>query len=470
MQGSNPQAHSNTTAISQNQRSLQASTYQNFHKQASAHPNSSIQAGSRKHALVRARDHMFDQSYVQQDQLQDLRETQIFSNSPYSVEFNMFPRLPPLGNIEYNDVPPQWHFKHAEWQILANAREAGLEGQFLNHIPERYRSISYDSTLRPEIISDYYQQGLDRFYESEDDFLEPYFAVQRDRYNVEHARFVEENMRVRAALRNHGQVEGAKQRQISYAGDGVDGEVRDQASYNRGRLEGGMPYSHGHLEGVNQDRLDSYAQPHQQTARQADRKLARYANQLNQLTPHPDTGRLRDALVGGSAQPAQITSRNESALGAMAEQQAMFDLAQNQQSIGSSPRPSGVSLDFSDHGFSHPSLQESADSREAYGVGDDSIAQCGGGGPVRTSSARARAADERRAGSGCQYITQSRSVAQMDTAVLAPSGVGIYSREPSPMPPRNGRFFDQSRRSSPGAARCGRGQGYFDRSTSARNF
>ncbi|KAG0648247.1 hypothetical protein D0Z07_5387 [Hyphodiscus hymeniophilus] len=406
-----------------NQRPIQASTKQ------------TTQNSSQRQQYGQAR-------FPGQFALQTPRKMPAFATQ-YGNEFKLLsPLLPPPGPFDSDaippDAPPLAHYRHLEYQILANAREAGLEGRWLNAIPDGYRGNSKVS-IRSELMNHYYSHGLDRYYESEDEFLEEYFREQRERFNEEYVRRTKEEKQARAAayeIRGDWQMQGQ-----------VDSD--DQIRNDRDM----------------QGRVASYAQPHYQTAQQAGYELAQYADQLNKQPLHPESGRLRgDTFVGAPTLPIHVTTPNGKVLAAMAHHQALLHRDQNTQSIGSIARPaSQVSMDFSHFG---PNYTLSTEPSESDATADDNI-QRGRSRP--SGSARARAADERRAGSGGQYVSEPRQGVQMNTTVLAPSGVGIFGREPSPVLPRS-RFFDQSSHSSPGRARLNVRHGSFDRSASAGHY
>jgi hypothetical protein len=397
----------------------------------SNHNQRILQTNNHQKLQFRVKDHYHNQSRFQEHRMDPQTRSLSFSNAQYGEEFLLLsPELPPMGHIDYTGVPFEEYPNHMRNQIMANAREAGLEGHFLNHIPDGYRSNSSDTAWRSEVLNEYYRQGLDRFYSSEDEYMEVYFRQQRDRFNQAQAE--------------------ARQAQT---------EAR-RAQADARRAQESM-----------QDRVASYTQPHHPTVQQGNRELASYADELNRQQPHPDVCRLRgDNFVG--APTLQVTAPESNVLGALAEQRDVLYRSQNEQSIGSRSIPTGTSSQqssLSNYPALKPDLNRSTESSESGAISDDSNIQRGRR-RRPTTTARTRAADERRAGSGGHYISEPRPTLQMNPAVLGP---GIFSREPSPMPPRSGRFFvEHSRQSSPGAGRLnarGRGQAKNERSASAGN-
>lgn len=336
-----------------------------------------------------------------------------FSPERYGEEFlTLSPVLPPLGEVDFTGIPFNQYPQHMAAHIMENARAAGIRGFFTSHIPEQYRN-TLQQEARAEILGEYYEQGLNRFYD-EDEYLENYSEIQAagGRFEQSHA------------------VHGA---------------------------QGGM-----------QGRVASYRLRHGPTAQRGNRELAHYADELNQQIPNLEVGRLRgDTFVGEPALRVQPPSPN--ILAALADHRDLHLRVlpqKNLQSIGSRSIPMSIQQStLLNYPVFDPDCGRSTNSNNSGGISDSSIKRGRSSG-----NARSRAADERRANSGSirERPSASHSISQFNSAILAPSG--IFSRDVSPICPRNGRFFDQSRKSSPGAARRRvRGQ-EGERSASAGNM
>ena len=351
----------------------------------------------------------------------------------------MLPHLPNVDLTNFNKIAPEYHPKHSEYQILVNAKESDLQDTSLNHFPEWYGSVSHAASLRHETRKQCYGPGLSRSDEGKEHILAAYFRAQQGLSNEEHAPKTEEDIPAIATPYSQNRIGGGMQRRAAYTQPRKKGEKNDPVTL--------------------------YTEPHHLTEQQGKQELARYADQLNQQRPRSETGPVHEnTLTRAPALKFQVTSPNGAVSSALAQRRSLLQSVHDQQSIGSSPRPGGLALDFS-----APNPGSTTQSSKPSAISDDIAVQRGCGHP--SGSARSRAADERRAGSDRQYIFQPQPVVQVGATILAPAGNGIYSREPSPIRPPNGRFFDESRQSSPGAARLYvHTRNSVDRPASARNY
>lgn len=376
-----------------------------------------------------------------------LREMEKYHPNNYGGQFLLLsPYLPPMGHVDYTGIRRQDEPKHLANQAMANAREAGLPGHYLNFIPHGYRSNSDDPT-RYELLNDYYSQGLDRSWESEDEYLAAFYRNLHNQRLQQASPFEGVEMR--------GRVSSYNQRSA----------IRGADDFMRG---GFISYDQPNASEDSQEGKQgwdiSYTTPHRSTAHRANREYAKFLDELNREQPLADGHLQGDAFVGHpTLQPrveVEPPSPARNVLAAIAEHRDRLKRAQSQHSIGSRPTSTEGSSQQSTlvNSAFNAGLGHSTASSDAGGISDDNAQR---GRP--SESARARAADERRAASGAQ--PGARGI-QIDTAILAPSG--IFSREPSQMPRRSSRLFDQSRRSSPGAPSHTQQRGR--RSSSAGNF
>ena len=424
------------------------------HQSLQTNVSKSFQISNNQNSQVRPQEQQLEQCRPQHTIVppETLREMGKFDESRYGEQFLLLaPYLPSMGHVDYTGVRRADEPQHLAAQAMANAREAGLPGHYLKFIPKGYRSNSNDPT-RNELLEEFYSQGLDRFWESEDEYVTVFY---RDLHNQ---RRLQPTPNLGSQEDAQGRVTSDNQPNASQGDE--EGMQSLVALFNR--------HNASHDLREVQGRAVKYTTPHRATAQRGNREYAQFLDEMNREQPLGD-GHLRgDVFVGHpTLQPrveVEPPSPSRNVLAAIAVHRDRLNRTQNQQSIGSrltSTELSSKQSTLVNYSASNAALNRSTASSEA-GVGSDDNVQRG----RPSGSARARAADERRAASGAQHASQYRPLVQIDTAVLAPSG--IFSREPSPMPPRSSRLFDQSRRSSPGATLHNQKRGH--RSSSAGFF
>ena len=336
-------------------------------------------------------EHRIQPQRVQGERPTDLQEH--FRAYGLDPRFPMIsPTLPPLPPVDFTGIPFDRYPQHLADQILNHVYQVGRperpgETRLSNQNTEQQWRFTQHNQAPVEVSEGFNQQGLGR--PNEDEHVLP-----------------------------------------------VQQKIQDQL------LQANS--SQGVSDGM-QARVESYPRRHRPTARRGNRAFATSLDEMNQQPPHPETQHLRGDMFN-SEPPLSLHPPTPAVLRALAEVGTIQPraLVRDQTlSVGSRPGPVRGNS-FQSGLLSQPTF----DANHGRSTALNESGSTGSEESRGRRSVRSSAADQRRSNMSSIVggtMLQPHPVNRL--TILGDSGV--YSRDPSPVAPRDRRLFE-SRASSPG--------------------